>query len=109
MSIASKTLTPQDLSDITFKLRSRGVEPAEATRGQIAIALKVTDRRARTIQEKFRGLTRGSHQVNGSAVKKPESVQDVTENTWAISLPKTRIKTVEELLAHFEVDNSIWE
>lgn len=32
-----------------------------------------------------------------------------TGDTWDISLPKTRIHTLEELIAFFKVDTSIWE
>lgn len=43
----------------------------------------------------------------------PESIQpetsEVTEDTWTISLPKTRIKTLDELVAYCEIDLSVWE
>ncbi len=34
---------------------------------------------------------------------------EVVGNRWAISLPKTRIHTLEELVAYCEIDLSIWE
>jgi predicted transcriptional regulator len=34
---------------------------------------------------------------------------EITGDTWRIALPKTRIKTLEELVAHCEIDLSIWE
>lgn len=34
---------------------------------------------------------------------------EITGDTWRIALPKTRIKTLEELIEHCEIDLSIWE
>jgi len=39
----------------------------------------------------------------------PDFTSEVTGNTWNLSLPKTRIHTLEELLDFCEVDLSIWE
>lgn len=43
--------------------------------------------------------------------KKPEvkEVSEVKGDAWTISLPKTRIKSLEQLLKAFEIDLSIWE
>lgn len=35
--------------------------------------------------------------------------QEQTEDTWNIHLPSTRIHTLDELIAHFAVDLSVWE
>jgi hypothetical protein len=32
-----------------------------------------------------------------------------TEDTWEISIPKTRIRTLEELVEHCKIDLSVWE
>lgn len=40
--------------------------------------------------------------------KDPE-VSEITGNTWAISLPQTRIHTLEQLVEYCEIDLSIWE
>src|SRR3990172_8906786 len=34
---------------------------------------------------------------------------EVTGNTWTISIPNTRIHTLEQLLEAFEVDTEVWE
>jgi hypothetical protein len=34
---------------------------------------------------------------------------EMTKDTWSISLPKTRIKTLEELVRQCDIDLSIWE
>lgn len=42
---------------------------------------------------------------------KPEltETQDRTADTWAITLPKTRIHTLDQLVKYFEIDLSIWK
>jgi hypothetical protein len=36
-------------------------------------------------------------------------VSDLRMDKWQVSIPKTRIHTLEELLAYFEVDTNVWE
>ena len=40
--------------------------------------------------------------------KKPKETSEITDSTWAISLPKTRIHTLDELVEYCKVDLSIW-
>lgn len=40
---------------------------------------------------------------------KDSSTSEVSGNTWSIDLPKTRITTEAELIAHFKIDTRIWE
>jgi hypothetical protein len=51
------------------------------------------------------------HNSNESAQQTnvEQETQEFVGNTWNISLPKTSIHTLEELLAHCHVDASIWE
>ena len=39
----------------------------------------------------------------------PAETSEIEGNTWEISLPRTRIHTLDELLTYCEVDTSIWE
>ena len=41
----------------------------------------------------------------------PESSEksEITADTWSVTLPKTRIHTLEELLEYCKVDLSVWE
>jgi len=41
--------------------------------------------------------------------KTPEETHEIKGDTWTISLPKTRIHTLEELLEYCEADLSVWE
>lgn len=41
-------------------------------------------------------------------VKQPES-SEITGNTWTVSLPKTGIHTLEQLVEYCEIDLGIWE
>jgi hypothetical protein len=45
-----------------------------------------------------------------NAIKTHESeMSEISGNLWTVSMPKTRIHTLEELVEHFQVDLSIWE
>ena len=39
----------------------------------------------------------------------PVEVSEITNDGWKISLPKTRIHTLDQLIEFFEIDLSIWE
>lgn len=39
----------------------------------------------------------------------PSESNEITGDTWSISLPKTRICTLEQLLEHCKVDKDVWE
>jgi hypothetical protein len=39
----------------------------------------------------------------------PSESNEITGDTWSISLPKTRICTLEQLLEHCKVDTEVWE
>ena len=45
--------------------------------------------------------------INKSKTKDAET-SEITDGTWAISLPKTRIHTLEQLIEYCKVDLSIW-
>lgn len=47
--------------------------------------------------------------ANGRAVPDQSETSEVAGDKWSISLPKTRIHTLEELVAYCEIDLSIWE
>lgn len=96
----SKIVSFDEIESATKKLEAEGISPASATRGQISRAMNVTDRRARTIQEKLR---RNTTPAVG------EYTQNISGDSWQISLPKTTVGTVEELLDKFDVDQDVWE
>lgn len=104
-----KKVTTQEIEALTKALVSCGYEPNTATRGEICQAFKVSDRRARTLQQYIR------HDNDGGVLNTVQpTVADTgerhekTSNSWEISLPKTGIHTLEELLAYAEVDLSEW-
>jgi hypothetical protein len=45
----------------------------------------------------------------GTTVKASKETSDITGDYWTISLPKTRIHTLEQLIAHCKIDLMIWE
>ena len=45
--------------------------------------------------------------INKSKIKDAET-SEITDSTWAISIPKTRIHTLEQLLEYCEVDTTVW-
>lgn len=52
---------------------------------------------------------RSDQKTCGCAGAKPSETSEMTANTWSISVPKTRIHTLDELIEFFEIDLSIWE
>lgn len=51
--------------------------------------------------------------AEGPATEKPSTPEltetsEMKDDTWAITLPKTRIQTLEELVEHCKIDLSIW-
>lgn len=45
----------------------------------------------------------------GKQTKELTEISDISENKWIITLPKTRIHTLDQLIEYFEIDLSIWE
>jgi hypothetical protein len=45
----------------------------------------------------------------GCTSTKPSQTSDISGDKWSISIPKTRIHTLEQLVEFFEIDLSIWE
>ena len=71
---------------------------------------------ARKIAERFKlhhktvsKILKGEPAAKASPAPVLAETSEVTGNTWTISLPKTRIRTLEELIKFCEVDLSIWK
>ena len=47
--------------------------------------------------------------INEKPAPPQPEVSEVTGDKWALTLPKTRIHTLQQLIEYFEVDESIWE
>lgn len=88
------------LEEIEQALHAKGVEPSAATRAQLVALCGVTDNQAKTWQ---RHLRKGQ-----APTRAPEEQHEQKGDTWQISLPKTRIHTLEQLLEHAKVDLTIW-
>jgi hypothetical protein len=54
-------------------------------------------------------LFRSDQKTCGCVNVKPAESSEVSGDDWTITLPKTRIHTLEQLLTYFEVDLSVWE
>lgn len=104
--MTGSSITKEELSKLATILAGMGIAPELATRGQICKALGCNDRRARTLQGHMRPEKTGG----GSPPSKSESeTNEFVGNEWIISLPKTSIRTLDELLAHCKADLTIWE
>ena len=57
---------------------------------------------------KFTDFLSAAGLLSVSALEASET-NEVVGDSWNITLPKTRIRTLEELLAHCQVDLSVWE
>jgi hypothetical protein len=59
---------------------------------------------------KLKSLTPGKQlsKPSSSISSKPSEVSEVSGDNWTVSLPKTRIHTLKQLIEYFEVDTSIW-
>jgi hypothetical protein len=98
----NNNVTAEEVSRARTALQAAGIEPSEATRGQIREVCGVGDRRARTIREWIR---RGGLETTGETSETHERKGD----TWTISLPKTRIQSLEELVKQCDIDLTEWE
>src|SRR3954468_22123824 len=102
-------VTAEEVAQACQALRVAGVDPAEATRGQISRIWGVGDRRARTIRE---WLRRGGIQsvagVSDSGAPKNTREEDLTQNAWTINLVSDRVKNYEELVEECSVDLTMW-
>jgi hypothetical protein len=98
-------VTQEEVDAVIRALRAEGVDPATAHRGQIRKAGNVGDRRARTIQSWIRLKGESPQQAAPSVAE----TREVTGDKQVITLPKTRIKTLEELIEYCEVDTDVWE
>lgn len=99
MSSVSKTVTPEELSSVSSQLCKLGYSLEGIGYRKLAKVLNVSERRARVYKKSL-----------GNSLKcNLTSEQEVKGDTWTISLPKTRVNTVEELLKHFKVDTQVWQ
>lgn len=91
-------VTAGELSNVKALLKKAKITPELATRGQLS-ALGMTDRRARTLQGHLRANFAFSEGAKTT----------ITDTGMSFSIPKTRIKSLEELVEQFKVDLSVWE
>jgi hypothetical protein len=101
------------VEELVANLNAAGIDSTQATRGQICRVAGVSDRRARTLQAYLRPVVLSQTEESAPlTVTLPTAsvaeTQEVKGDSWTISLPKTRIKTLPELLEHCKVDESEW-
>lgn len=78
------------------------------SRDELREQLKCSRSSAQKILNHYRGLSNSS---TGTASAKGivTETNEITENKWNITLPKTRIHTLEELIKFFNVDTTVWQ
>jgi len=96
----NNNVTAEEVARAVQALQAAGIDPKEATRGQIREHCGVGERRARTIREWIR---------RGGAGDSASESHEHRGDSWPISLPKTRIKSLEELVKQCAIDLSEWE
>jgi hypothetical protein len=96
-------VTAEEVQQAAAKLRKAGVDPLKATRRDIMRACGIGERRARTIKE---WLHRSGEPATGETT---EETREYNGDTQTISLPKTRICTLEQLIEHCKIDTTEWE
>jgi hypothetical protein len=47
--------------------------------------------------------------INEKPAPSQPEVSEITGDKWSLTLPKTRIHTLQQLIEYFEVDESVWE
>lgn len=52
---------------------------------------------------------RSDQKTCGCTSQKPAETSEISDNRWSISLPKTRIHSLDQLVEYFQIDLSIWE
>jgi hypothetical protein len=52
---------------------------------------------------------RADQKTCGCANAKPSETSEIAGNQWTISVPRTRIHTLDQLIEFFEIDLSVWE
>lgn len=92
-------------SDITSKVRSLVQENPGIGRYEIARRLGIGENAARTALREIRKSPDGAP---AQPAAEPERIER-TDDSIKVSLPATRIHTLEQLLAYCEVDQDVWE
>lgn len=112
--MASPALAPEPGSPITDAERQRvaewiaslGKTPMDVSRDVVASNFGYTQRRARTILEDLR---RGPVAAARVVPAQPGESHDREGDKWAISIPKTRIHTLEQLVEYCEINTAEWD
>lgn len=104
-------ITAEERQNVADWIASQGKTANDVGRGAICQHFGISDRRARTILEELR-LT-WEKWVDSKPDPQPQSVpgesHDIKGDAWTISLPKTRIHTLEQLLEYCQVDADVWD
>ena len=101
-------VTQSEVDSVAARLATAGINPKEAGRAAInkASGGNIGDSRARAIQ---RHLRAGAFTSNTAAtVGPPLETHEVAADTWQVTIPRTRICTLEQLIEHAHVDTTIW-
>lgn len=92
-------------SEITSKVRSLVQENPGIGRYEIARRLGIGENAARTALREMRKSADGTP---AQPAAEPERIER-TDDSIKVSLPATRIHTLEQLIAYCEVDQDVWE
>ena len=88
-------------------LLGAGVDPATCNRAELAHACGISGHKAREIIKELR--RRGERTAGGGEQAELSETHERTDEEWVITLPRTRVSTLEELLARCKVDLDVWE
>jgi hypothetical protein len=105
----NNNVSAEEVSRAISALQAAGIEPNQATRGDIKRVVGIGDRRARTIRE---WISRSSESIVAAEDDgKPKSTREdtITSDGWTINFVSDRVKNYDELVAECNIDLAIWE
>lgn len=103
--MASGKLTKQELIEDLQELSQ--ANPGNITRNYYRENGKYSESQWQKLFPKFSDFLAAAH-VSSSNKTEPE-INEIVGDTWSLTLPKTRICTLPELLEHCKVDLKVWE
>ncbi len=94
---------------VVQKCYAQGIDPARCGRKVLARECGITDHQAREVLKYWRDSKDSGASLSREAPAEMSESRMETQNELIITIPKTRIKTLDELVKHCEIDLDVWE
>ena len=105
-------LTPEEEDDVRTKISSAGYTPVTIGRERLRTLMGYGENKSRRVLLFLRGGSSFPHEsgsVGSGTRSHPTESHERRGDRWTVELQGTRIKTLEEMLAHCHVDLKEWE